>query len=253
MVVGVEVAVGGVTGIAGLRRPHPVADLQVAAERDDVGVADRPAQRGVAVQRRAVDHEVADTRCGVIDFHAGRVRALRRPDARRRVREPLLGVGQTLAQRELAQPRIEQRLERMRQRAAEQFDGVGVDQLAQQRAAAVPPQRRELVERRGRPRRAREYRTPATVPAASSPPAPAAASWPASGACPDRQYGSSSCAVTTGVMPSVSRCDGLRRPACAAPASAAGRPPTTTGRAIPRRPATGRDGPATADGCAGRG
>ena len=59
-----------------------------------------------------------------------------------RVREPLLGVGQALAQRELAQPRIQQRLERMRQRAAEQFDGAGVDQLAQQRAAAVPPQRR---------------------------------------------------------------------------------------------------------------
>ena len=36
VVVGVEVAVGGVAGIAGLRRPHPVADLQVAAERDDI-------------------------------------------------------------------------------------------------------------------------------------------------------------------------------------------------------------------------
>ncbi len=81
MVVGVEVAVGGVAGVAGLRRPHPVADLQIAAERDDVGRRDRAAQRGVAVQRRAVDHEVADTRCGVVDFHAGRVRAFRRPDA----------------------------------------------------------------------------------------------------------------------------------------------------------------------------
>ncbi len=35
----------------------------------------------------------------------------------------------------------------MRQRSAEQLDGVGVDQLAQQRAAAVAPQRREVVER----------------------------------------------------------------------------------------------------------
>ena len=147
VVVGVEVAVGGVTGIAGLRRPHPVADLQIAPERDDVGVADRPAQRGVAVQRRAVDHEVADARCGVVVFHARRVGALGRPDAGRRVREPLPRVGQALAQRELAQPRIQQRLERMRQRAAEQFDGAGVDQLAQQRAAAVPPQRGEVVER----------------------------------------------------------------------------------------------------------
>ncbi len=81
VVVGVEVAVGGVAGVAGLRRPHPVADLQVAAECDHVGCADRPAQRGVAAQRRSVDHEVADTRCGVIDFHAGRVRTFGRPDA----------------------------------------------------------------------------------------------------------------------------------------------------------------------------
>ena len=60
--------------------------------------------------------------------------------------EPLVGVGQALAQRELAQSRIQQRLERMRQRSAEQLDGVGVDELAKQWAAAVPPQRGELVE-----------------------------------------------------------------------------------------------------------
>ena len=83
VVVGVEVAIGGVPGIAGLRRPHPVADLQVATERDDVGVADRPAQRGVAVQRRAVDHEMPDAGGGVVVFHAGRVRAFGRPDAGR--------------------------------------------------------------------------------------------------------------------------------------------------------------------------
>ena len=80
------------------------------------------------------------------------------------MREPLTGVGQALAQRELAQPRIEQRLERVRQRAAEQFDGAGVDQLAQQRTAAVPPQRRELVECAARlgvlanPERAQRFR-----------------------------------------------------------------------------------------------
>ena len=39
VVVGVKVAVGGVAGVAGLRRPHPVADLQVATERDDIGSA----------------------------------------------------------------------------------------------------------------------------------------------------------------------------------------------------------------------
>ena len=130
MIVRVEVAVGGVAGVAGLRRPHPVADLQIAAERDDVGVGDRPTQCGVAVQRRAVDHEVVDTRCGVIGFHAGGVRALWRPDTGRRVSESLTGVGQALTQREFAQPRIEQRLEWVRQRAAEQFDGAGVDQPA---------------------------------------------------------------------------------------------------------------------------
>ena len=64
---------------------------------------------------------------------------------RRRVCEALLGVGQPLAQRELAQSGVQQRLERMRQRAAEQFDGAGVEQLTQQRAAPVLPQRSELV------------------------------------------------------------------------------------------------------------
>lgn len=55
-------------------------------------------------------------------------------------------VGKPFAQRELAQPRVQQRLERVRQRSAEQLDGVSVDQLAQQGARAVPPQRGELVE-----------------------------------------------------------------------------------------------------------
>ena len=36
VVVGVEVAVGGVAGVPGLRRPHPVADLQIAAEGQHV-------------------------------------------------------------------------------------------------------------------------------------------------------------------------------------------------------------------------
>ena len=161
MVVGVEVAVGGMTGIAGLRRPHPVADLQIATERDDIGIADRTPKRRVSVQRRAVHHEMPDTGCGVIEFHAGGVCAFRRPDAGRRVREPLVGVGQTFAQRELAQSRVQQRLEGMRQRPAEQLDGVAVDQLAQQRAAAVLPQRGELVELTvglGRPRECRTRR-----------------------------------------------------------------------------------------------
>ena len=63
------------------------------------------------------------------------------------MRQPLPGVGQTLAQREIPQPRVQQRLERVGQRAAEQFDRARVDQLAQQRAAAVPPERAEVVER----------------------------------------------------------------------------------------------------------
>ena len=63
------------------------------------------------------------------------------------VGEALPGVGEALAQGELAQPRVQQRLERMRQRTAEQFDRLGVDELAQQRAAAVAPVRREVVER----------------------------------------------------------------------------------------------------------
>ena len=53
--------------------------------------------------------------------------------------EAMPGVGQTLAERELAQSWIEQRLERMREWTAEQFDRAGVDELTQQRAGAVAP------------------------------------------------------------------------------------------------------------------
>ena len=102
--IGVEVAVRGVPGVARLRRPHPVADLKVTAERDDVGIAHRTAQRGIAVQRRPVDHEVADSGCGVVDFHARRICTLRCPDALRRVGEALLRISEAFAQRELAQP-----------------------------------------------------------------------------------------------------------------------------------------------------
>ena len=41
--------------------------------------------------------------------------------------EALLRVGQAFPQCEFAKPGIQQRLERMRQRPAEQFDGFGVD------------------------------------------------------------------------------------------------------------------------------
>ncbi len=66
VVVGVEVAVGGVARVARLRRPHPVAHAQVASERDHVGACHRSAEGGVAVQRRAVDHEVRHARRGVV-------------------------------------------------------------------------------------------------------------------------------------------------------------------------------------------
>ena len=97
VVVGVEIAIGGMPGVARLGRPHPVADLQVAPERDHVGVADRPAQRGVAVQRRAVDHEMCDPRGGVVVFHTRGVGAFGRPDPGRALRELVLCVGQAFA------------------------------------------------------------------------------------------------------------------------------------------------------------
>ena len=148
MVVGVEVAVGRVPRVAGLGGPHAVTDLQVAAEGHDVRLADRAAERGVAVQRRAVDHEVGDAGGRVAGLHAGGVGAFGCPDAAGGVREPGAGVGQALAQRELAQPGVEQRLERMRQRAAEQFDGARADELPQHRAAAVLPVLGKFGERR---------------------------------------------------------------------------------------------------------
>ena len=82
-------------------------------------------------------------------LHAGGVGAFGCPDPGRAVpwREPQLGVGQPFPQRELAQPGGKQRLERVGQRAAEQFHGAGVDQSAQQGAAAMPPQCGEVLER----------------------------------------------------------------------------------------------------------
>ena len=143
VVVGVEVPVVGVPGIARLRRPHPVADLQVAPERDDVRAVDRPAQRGVAVQRRAVDHEVLDARrrvvvppCPGAYAHSGAQIPVGR------VREALAGVGQPLAQRELPQPRVQQRLERVRQRPAEQLDRR--PRRAVRAAAGWPPWRQRV-------------------------------------------------------------------------------------------------------------
>ena len=106
--------------------------------------------------------------------------------------EALVGVGQSLSQGELAQSRVEQRLERARQRAAEQFDGVRVDELPQTRGRRRRRQRRTR-RVRGRPLPARA-RSGATLPArkrtdrtpcgSSRLHRRAAASWPASGACP---------------------------------------------------------------------
>ena len=60
VVVGVEVAVVAPARVAGARRPDPVGDLEVAAERQHVRVADRAGERGVAAQRRPVDEEPRD-------------------------------------------------------------------------------------------------------------------------------------------------------------------------------------------------
>ena len=83
VVEGVEVAVGRVAGVAGLRRPDPVGDLQVAAEAHDVRVADRARRVRVAVQRRTVHQEPSHAGRRVVALHARRVAALRRPDPRR--------------------------------------------------------------------------------------------------------------------------------------------------------------------------
>ncbi|SHX02960.1 Uncharacterised protein [Mycobacteroides abscessus subsp. bolletii] len=63
--------------------------------------------------------------------------------------EALCGICQSFAQCELAQARVQQRLERMSQWTAQQFDGLGIDQVAQRSAAAVTPVRVELIEGSG--------------------------------------------------------------------------------------------------------
>ena len=161
---------------------------------------------------------------------------------------------------------VQQRLERMRQRTAQQFDRAGVDQAAQQRAGAVPPAGGEILERSlgfgefANPEGAQRFRC------AGRRRRRAVSGADAGG------LGGAQLPVGQPVMHAVKavRVVELRRhhrsdaqrdqpmpvlvgQSCAAPAAAAGRPPTTTGRAIPRRPASGRDGPATADGCAAPG
>ena len=70
---------------------------------------------------------------------------------------------------------------------------------------------------------------------------------------PARQCGSSSCAASTGVMPSVSRSVRPSAASVRSTRSPAGTSPPTTGRATPRPPATGRGWRATAGGSAGPG
>ena len=141
-----EVAVRGVARVTRLRRPHPVADLQVAAEGDHLGIRHGAAECGVTPQRGTVDHEVGDPGGGVIPFQARRIRAFGCPDTARYVSEALPRVGQALAQREFPQSRVQQWLKGMRQRSTQEFDRVGVDQLAKQGAAAMAPQRGEFLE-----------------------------------------------------------------------------------------------------------
>ena len=60
-----------------------------------------------------------------------------------------MGVEQSFSEREGAESGIEQRLERVRQRAAQQFYGSGVDQRSKDRGPAVPPPGLESIERGG--------------------------------------------------------------------------------------------------------
>ena len=133
VVVGVEVAVGGVTRISGLGGPDPVADLQVAAECNHVGFSNRAAEGRVAAQGGAVDHEVGDARFGVPALHARGVPALGSPDPGRSVIPPGMRVGETFAEGERPQARIEQRLERVGQRPAEKLEGLAIDEVAEHR------------------------------------------------------------------------------------------------------------------------
>lgn len=66
------------------------------------------------------------------------------PRCRVGVSESRSGVGEPLAQREFTQARMQQRLERVGQRPAQQLDDLTVDQLPQHRAGTVAPVRIEL-------------------------------------------------------------------------------------------------------------
>ena len=144
---GVEVAVCRVAGVAGLRRPDAVGDLEVSSESDHVAVADRPRRPGLAAQRRPVDHEPPDARGRVVLFHTRRVAALRRPNPGGPRPDPQRRVGQAGVQCELAHPRVQQRLERVGQRPAEQLDRRIVDQRTKDGGEAVPPAGAQLLGR----------------------------------------------------------------------------------------------------------
>ena len=199
-----------------------------------------------------------NARGAVLPLHPGRVAAFGCPDPRRALcPNAPLGVGEALAELERAQPRMEQRLERMGQRSAEELDGVGVDEPAQHRRAAVRPallkvglapvwRRAGVRGRRGRGgcagRACSSCLVGAQLPVAQPVVHPGQAVRVVE---LGRKHRGDAEAEQPGAGPP--------RRACAARGPRAGRWPPRTGRAIPRRRATGRGLPTTAGVSAGPG
>ena len=182
VVEGVEVAVVRRARVAGLRRPDPVAHLEVATEAEHAGVADRPGRRGVAVQRGGVDHEALHPGGRVQLLQPGRVAALRRPDPGRCPAEPQPGVVQPGGQRGRGHPRVQQRLERVRR------PGRRAARPRRRRPAAAAPRtaRRSATGPPGRPGRRWPRPTPRRPAGAGAAPAGRPARPPAAASCRPR-------------------------------------------------------------------
>jgi hypothetical protein len=133
VVEGVEVAVPAIAGVAPLRGPHAIRDIEVASEDPDVAVSEEPGpagRRSRTEEARAIEHDVLHPRAGEDLLHPRLPGALGCPrpagpvpDATHRVLESGGHGGHPEA-------RGDERSEGVGERAAEHLDRAGVDERA---------------------------------------------------------------------------------------------------------------------------
>ena len=142
MIERVEVQIPRIPGVATVGGPHSIGELEIATESHHVGIADsvRLVQRCAgALQRRPVDHEMADLVACVELLEPRSVRALRGPHPGRPVADPSGRVREPGLQREVDERIRQVRREGVGEGPAKQFDNPRVDQRAKGGGSARGP------------------------------------------------------------------------------------------------------------------